>query len=401
MTTDNNRFHSLDTVRACALLAGIVLHASMSFLPGFRETHWPLADNSTSTGLGIVYFVIHIFRMTLFFIIAGFFARLLHQRLGTKGLIKNRLKRIGLPLVAALMFIMPLTIIAFIWANKQLGTQGPPKMEFPFPIIGPPIPWGHLWFLYVLLVIYFIVLSTRSLIVFFDTNESLQKKITKIISFCFKTRTLVLLLAIPLATALFFTQWWPQWQGVPAPIMGLIPNFPALLAYVSAFLIGWFLHKHQVGLHMLAADWPLYFSGACVGVIVALYIAGIQPAFTTIPLNTLERAIYAGSYIFAQWCGAFAFIGMAVRHIKTPSTKWRYLADASYWMYLIHLPIVWILQAWMLQWQLHWAIKLSLNLIITNLLLLASYHYLVRSTLIGKFLNGKVHPKSMHLKANG
>jgi len=387
-----DRFYALDTLRACALLAGIVLHAVMSFLPGFRETHWPLADNSTSTSLGILYFVIHLCRMTLFFVIAGFFAHLLHQRLGTKGFIKNRLKRIGLPLVAAFIFIMPLTIIPFIWAGRQLGVQGPPKMEFPFPVMGPPIPWGHLWFLYVLLIIYLIVLGIRSLIVMLDVKESLRTAITHIISFCFKTRAMVFLLTTPVATALFFLQWWPQWQGIPAPIVGLVPNFPALLAYVSAFLIGWFLHKEQDCLRVLATHWPLYFAGACVGAITALYVAGIKPAFTVLPLNTLERAIFAGSYIFAQWCGVFAFIGIAVAYIKTPDAKWRYLADGSYWMYLIHLPIVWLLQAWMLQWQVHWSIKLSLTFVLTSVLLLSSYHYLVRNSFIGKFLNGKRYP---------
>ncbi|BBU20523.1 hypothetical protein MYXE_03120 [Mycobacterium xenopi] len=79
------------------MLAGIVLHATMAYLPGLRTLNWPIADKSTSTVLGLAYFVVHIFRMALFFMVAGFFARLLHQRLGTAGLIKNRLRRIGLP----------------------------------------------------------------------------------------------------------------------------------------------------------------------------------------------------------------------------------------------------------------------------------------------------------------
>ena len=89
------RFHSLDAVRAGALLAGIVLHATMSFLPGFGALNWPMADASTSTTLGVTFFVLHIFRMALFFMIAGFFGRMLHQRLGTRGLIRNRLRSIG------------------------------------------------------------------------------------------------------------------------------------------------------------------------------------------------------------------------------------------------------------------------------------------------------------------
>ncbi|GGY70266.1 hypothetical protein GCM10011613_13360 [Cellvibrio zantedeschiae] len=386
------RFHSLDAVRACALLAGIVLHAIMGYMPG-----WPFTYGSTSTGLGVLYFVIHIFRMALFFIIAGFFARLLHQRLGTKNFIKNRLKRIGLPFIAAFFFIMPLTIIPIIWSVRQLGIQSPPNMQPPFPIIGPPVPMGHLWFLYVLLVIYMLAMGLRTIVERFDPEQTLRNKMSGLVESLIKTRIAVFVLTAPLAISLFTSPWWIQWQGIPSPIMGLVPNFPALLAYGSAFLMGWFIHRQQNCLRLFAADWFLYFAFALLATVVALYIGGITPKFVAIALSDRERAIFAIAYVVAQWCWAFAMIGLAVRYLSAPSARWRYLADASYWMYLIHLPIVWLLQAWMLRWPLHWSIKLSLILTITSLVLIASYHYLVRPTFLGKFLNGKKYPRAKHV----
>src|SRR5262245_51197115 len=88
----SDRLHALDALRGFALLAGVVLHAAMSFLPGFNV--WPLLDRSTSTTLGVTFFVIHMFRMTLFFLIAGFFARLLVERRGVRAFIRNRSVRI-------------------------------------------------------------------------------------------------------------------------------------------------------------------------------------------------------------------------------------------------------------------------------------------------------------------
>jgi glucans biosynthesis protein C len=88
-------------------------------------------------------------------------------------------------------------------------------------------------------------------------------------------------------------------------------------------------------------------------------------------------------------------VGAAVAWLSEPSPRWRYLSDASYWMYLIHIPIVWGLQLWMLRWPVHWAIKYLLVVSIAGLLLLASYHYLVRSTPIGKFLNGRKYERAL------
>jgi glucan biosynthesis protein C len=389
----NNRFHSLDVVRACALLTGIVLHSITSYLPGFREVNWPLSDNSTSAGLGVLLFVIHIFRMSLFFIIAGFFARLLHQHLGTKEFIRNRLKRIGLPFIAFYLVVMPFTIIAIIWGARQLGIQGSMQPALPIPVIGLPVPWGHLWFLYLLLIVYFLVIAIRAIATRLDTVAG--EKIGSALSFSIKYRLAPLLLTGPIAVSLFLSGWWNQWHGIPVPFVGIVPNLPALIAYGGAFLVGWFLHRQQESLLTLAQDWLLYLIGALVSSIVALYIVGITPRFGVMSLSNFERAIYAGSYIFAQWCWAFAIIGVAVRYIKTPNARWRYLADASYWMYLIHLPIVWLLQAWMLSWPLHWSVKLLLILAITSTLLLTSYHFMVRSTFIGQFLNGRKYPRTL------
>jgi peptidoglycan/LPS O-acetylase OafA/YrhL len=394
MTTDN-RFHALDALRAGALLLGIVLHATMSYLPGFREVNWPLSDDSTSAGLGVLFFLIHVFRMSLFFIIAGFFARVLHQRLGTAGLLKNRLRRIGLPLLAFYVLVMPLTIVAFIWGARQLGIQGPPKMPPPFPVVGPPVPWGHLWFLYLLLVIYGMVLLARAFVVRLDASGALRAAIGRLLASTVRSRVAPVLLAAPIAATLFVSPWWHQWMGLPAPILGFVPNFPALLAYGGAFLVGWFLHRQQDCLRALAADWSLYLAGALLGTAVALYIVGTRPLFGPMSLGIVERVSYTGAYTIAQWCWSFAAIGLVVRHLNAPSARWRYLADASYWMYLIHLPVVCLLQAWMLRWPLHWTVKLSLILGLTGATLLLSYRYLVRATFLGTFLNGRKYPRAV------
>lgn len=392
---DENRFHSLDAVRACALLGGILLHAIMNYMPGYREYNWPWSDNSTNAGLGILYFVIHLFRMSLFFLIAGFFARLLHQRLGTKGLIKNRLRRIGLPLIAFYFVVMPLGFLSFIWVAQKLGTSGTggtAKMELP-PVIGPFVPWGHLWFLYLLLVIYVLVSAARATVVSFDTEGTLRSTVSRLLDSAFRLRIAPLLLGAPIALSLYLSPWWVQWQGIPSPIIGLVPNFPGLLAYGAAFLVGWFLHREQENLRVLALDWHLYAVGAVAGTAVALYVIGIKPTLGIVELNNVDRAVYAGAYLFAQWCVMFAVIGLAVRYLRVASGRWRYLADASYWMYLMHAPIIFLLQTWMLHWPLHWSVKLSMILAITSVLLLTSYHYLVRTTFMGVFLSGRKYPR--------
>src|SRR5512134_2320398 len=105
----SERLHALDAVRGFALLLGIAFHATMSFLDSPYPL-WLIADKSPSTTLTVVFFTSHMFRMATFFLIAGFFAHLMFHRRGERGFIRDRLRRIGLPLVVG----WPILIVAIV-----------------------------------------------------------------------------------------------------------------------------------------------------------------------------------------------------------------------------------------------------------------------------------------------
>jgi len=96
----SERLHALDAARGFALLLGIVFHATVSFLPAPPGVPlWVVMDNHRSVTLSVVFYVVHMFRMTMFFLVAGFFARMSFHKKGPRGFARDRLKRIGIPLV--------------------------------------------------------------------------------------------------------------------------------------------------------------------------------------------------------------------------------------------------------------------------------------------------------------
>ncbi|MEI9904482.1 MAG: acyltransferase family protein [Asticcacaulis sp.] len=156
MTVDTHppattRYHDLDAVRALALLLGVALHGVMSFM---EPRIWVIADRSTDVGLDVLFYVIHMFRMTTFFVLAGFFARMMMQKKGVAHFVGNRLKRVGLPLVAfwpvAIAAIITFAILANMPAPGSAAASAPPP---PPPTLA-TFPLTHLWFLYVLLLLY-------------------------------------------------------------------------------------------------------------------------------------------------------------------------------------------------------------------------------------------------------
>ena len=83
------RLHGLDAVRGYALMLGVIFHATMSFMPGHPV--WMVTDTHRTPVLGAVFFVSHIFRMTTFFLIAGFFAHMTFHKRGAKAFPDNQL----------------------------------------------------------------------------------------------------------------------------------------------------------------------------------------------------------------------------------------------------------------------------------------------------------------------
>jgi peptidoglycan/LPS O-acetylase OafA/YrhL len=85
---------------------------------------------------------------------------------------------------------------------------------------------------------------------------------------------------------------------------------------------------------------------------------------------------------------ALGLIGLFHRFFAEPRPAMTWLADASYWMYLVHVPLVMVAQLLVRQWPLLAEVKFVLILAAVTLLLLVSYRWCVRYTPIGSLLNG-------------
>ncbi|WP_457390535.1 ATP-binding cassette domain-containing protein [Roseateles sp. P5_E1] len=391
MTSQPNgeRLHALDAVRSFALLLGVAFHASMSFIPGIPKGLWAMSDNSPSAFLGDAAFVAHSFRMTLFFFIAGYFARLQHQKLGTAGFWLNRGKRIAVPLVVGwpLMFVA----IIFVWgAGMQKVFNGAPPAPPEMPKTFGALPLFHLWFLYQLLWLYAGALLLRSAIAALDRGQVLRGWVDRVTTAALRWPAGALLLGLPLAGCLLSLQMWIPAVGIPTPDQSLIPQLSATVGFGTAFIFGWLVHRAPGALAALGAGWLLHLALAIASSAVCLYILKTQPPFG---MPDTPKLVFALSFVASAWSWTFAITGLALRFLSGHSPALRYVADASYWIYLVHLPLVCALQVWVGDWPLHWGAKYPLVLLGSLAVLLLSYHWLVRSTVIGKVLNGRAYPR--------
>ena len=380
------RLHALDAVRAAALLLGIVLHATLSFIPGVELTPklWPIADTQQSPVMSLVMYVIHVFRMPVFFLVAGFFAQQLLARQGVAGFVRNRAKRILAPLVVGWVLCFVAIIAVVIWAvTRQHGGVLPDPLP-PFMRESKP-NFMHLWFLYVLLWLYGLTLAARALWRRIDADGT---RLDRLLQRVLAAPADSLLLAVPIALALFLTPDFIVILGVPTPGYTLIPPLGPLFVYAYVFAIGWALGRQRALLDVLARRWVWHLALGVLGAFVALFSAKTHPGL--VPITDLgPKAVYAIAYAIGLSASTLAFVGLGLRFFSKASPTVRYLADASYWIYIAHLPLVMALQAAVMLLPWHWSIKyIGINVVATALLV-ASYHLAVRRTWVGLWLNGK------------
>ncbi len=137
------------------MLLGLVLHSAASYTSRPLGAAWPYHDAQASPWFDLLGFIIHLFRMPVFFMVAGFFGALLFYRDGPGGMARNRLKRVLAPLALAWVVLYPLTAAGFVFALGRGGTAGAPGWGYVTSgtfLTRPNLI--HLWFLYDLLLLY-------------------------------------------------------------------------------------------------------------------------------------------------------------------------------------------------------------------------------------------------------
>jgi glucan biosynthesis protein C len=392
---DNSRLDYLDATRAFALVLGIVFHACLSFMPIFIG--WAVQDISTSPLVAMFMTVSHSFRMETFFLLAGLFSHLTFHRKGASEFVRSRVLRIVVPFVVGWFILRPLVVSGWIMGSASLRGN----VDIWAGLLGgfqtlSTLPAGifagsHLWFLYYLAMLTALMLVARRLLAVTGSWQvAMVRRADAVIAWLAHSSFPLAILAVPTAAALWFMRYW----GMDTPDQSLRPHFPALAIYGGFFVLGWMLSRQRELISPFARLTMQRWILAGLGVAGILLLGEIErdPSH---PHFVAAHVAYASSYALTMWSLVFLTIGVFKKLCPRPNTIVRYVADSSYWMYLIHLPVVVWLQVAVAELPLHWSFKLAFISTITIAVSLLTYDLFVRSTFIGWVLSGRRRDRVM------
>lgn len=381
------RYHYMDNLRALALLAGVILHAALSYSP-LLASGWATADTQSSILIDLWVWFVHTFRMPLFFLIAGFFAHYLIEKRGVGGFLKNRALRLAVPFIVFWPIVTAAIIGGLIYMALTMPINTPVmdiirlSINNPEAMNGqkPPITTAHLWFIYYLVIFCF---ATGLILRLSNNGWSIGKWVMK---------PHVILWIMPLLTALAIVT-----KAIPHPAPEkFIPELWGFAFFGPFFAVGYWTFKDTDFIGRCSQYWLIMLLSSVVAYSTFAYLlpapftfAELMVVYTNGPDITWQHIVVCLCTGILAWHMSLLCLVAARQFLNWGNSMMRYVADSSYWVYIMHLPVVMMLQGFFHTRELPIVIELSSIIILTLSIGFLSYSLLVRPTPIGWMLNGR------------
>lgn len=384
------RIPFLDNLRSLMVLLVVVFHAGLSY--SNKSRWWPVPDANKSSFFDNFIFIYDSFGLEVLYFIAGYFALpTLHRKLNAGFFVKSKLKSLGIPFVICVFFIVP--IMPFLgryarainpsvnfWESWVQFVAGATDLKITYFEPGEiffRFSHGHLWFISLLLFFFIIFALGHKIGAMFkpESHESCAKNKPPQIKTVIFT-----LIAVGLATAfgsilvsLFFpTKGWANIYNVLIFRPVRLPSYFGYFIFgIFAYSKNWFTQKDLPGPIMV-------WLAGCILLSYA-YLGPIRTLFVTHQADNIQ--IVVAYHILRSFLGLSIFClltNFAFRYWSNASRINQNLAKSSFYIYLVHLPIVLVLQLILL----NLSISIFLKFIIVSILsIFVSYgmsHYIIQ-----------------------
>jgi glucans biosynthesis protein C len=383
------RRYDIDWLRIIATLFLFVFHTGMVFSPA---PFFHIRNDELSLVWLVVCGFISLWHMPLFFLLAGWSLWQSISIRGARGVARERLLRLFVPLVFGCLLFMPVIKYLELSSGLDLNHEGlrvAPALQEGFrsvipeglPVAAPfhesfahflptffsleRFTWAHLWF-----VAYLLTFTLLYLPIF----SYLRRRPVGL------DRSKVALVYAPiLLVALIQVALRPHWPG----IQNLYDDW-ANFAYYTTYLFAGFLLARDPELERVAQDeWRRALAigfAAC-----AVLLGGVLRLFESPTL------LLAGSAL-AGWCFVVAALGLARRFLDFGNAALHYLSEAAFPIYILHQAAIIVPGYFILRLPLGIAVKFALIVAVAVALTFGVYHFLVRELGVARFLFG-MRPK--------
>ncbi|MFH5806591.1 acyltransferase [Alienimonas sp. DA493] len=333
---DGARLPGFERVRAGAMLLVVAFHAALPYacgeLPGLLWTV-PVGEETAGRFADPLFWVAEALVMPLFFGMSGFFSGRLAERDDAAAFVSGRVKRILVPLLVGLATVVPASLAIWVFSLPLTGRISWAEFrELDLPGWVEDVLWGtsHLWYLEYLFLWSLLQVPLNAVAAAADRGENpaaaralnwLDGVMRTSWRWTLPTAGLFVVLAAEPEIYLGFQHHW-------------FPHTEKFLHSGVCFLFGWLCWRNRAALADSAgAVGPLTLAAAAAAVPLVLAVR------TTVLADGSDRLFVLPAALCAGW-GLTAALVHGVSSGRPAGAVVTKLAGASFWIYVIHQPLV-------------------------------------------------------------
>lgn len=370
--SETDQLHFFNNLRAFIIILVIAFHAALSFVPGYL---WWANDTSKNEIFGVVISLMDVFMMPILFFLSGYFVIQSYMHKGFGGFVKSKIKLLAVPYVIFALISCP--IISYIGLkNFSANTDLLSKNFFNFFIhymtsifslrsgaanlrliaVEGLFNINHLWFILMLLVIFTITALIFYIIKFEEKYNNRKSIITKSIPYK-RFRMYGLLLIFSISSFYLVNTFLPEnslfgdapWYNF-TPLFFFQPSRSVL--YISFYLAGIYSFYNELFTNDLHTEKILLWS--ILTFLSFMFLIKIMSDYyiEKIPGNELT-VVYSIVHVLFAVSVTGLLISMFYRYWNSSSPMKKSLSENSYNMYLIHFPLVIIMQQIMAKYSMN------------------------------------------------
>lgn len=336
-----SRLFFIDSLRAVLAILVVLHHVSLVYgasLDGYYYVEPPFTDPLAFLALLVFALVNQSWFMGAFFLLAGYFTPGSLDRRGPGTFLKERLLRLGIPLVVFTFVLSPISFIGYYLMPAELTG------------ITTPLTWGSFWQAYPRFLgigpLWFV-----AMLFIFDFGYAAWRWLTRdrINASTAKSSTPgylgIGIFILALALVSYLTR-----MVIPlGKTMFQFPTLAYLPQYLSFFVIGIVASRRNWFASVRGSMGAVGFAAAAVAVVVLFPLAFSGQLFSLDLSAGLDNALGGGhwrSAVYALWDSTFAvgiclgLITLFRRFVNGQGWLGRFLSQQSYAVYVIHIPFV-------------------------------------------------------------
>jgi peptidoglycan/LPS O-acetylase OafA/YrhL len=376
--TARPRRHDLDWLRVIAIVLLLFFHSAMPFV---EEWGWHLKNPQTSPLMMELSYFLSRWRMALLFLISGVGTAFALGFLPARGYLRERAKRLLVPLGFGILVVVPPQIYMERLAQ---GAGYRSYLEFwPTVLRVEPYPagsfsWHHLWF-----IAYLFLYSVAALPLFLwlrsergrRTRAALHRRLAG---------PALYMLGLPLGLVL--ATLYVRWSGP----QDIINDWGHLVYYFGFFVFGYLLAEADDAWRWMEdrRRVSLALATACIVAINYLRWNDVEPAWGYSPAN----AAYLVLQGFNAWFWVLALLGFGRRFLSFRNRVLDYASEGIYPFYILHQTVIVVVAFYVIRAPDGVWAKFAFTSAVSFALTVAIYDLAVRPFRVTRFLFGMKNP---------